>query len=107
MKKVLVALVAGLLVSTSAFAWGPREQGILTGVAGLWVFQQLSRPNQPIMVNGNPVVINPQPQPVYVPQPVYQQSPPIVGPQPQQYCEYSVVTDQFGVQRSVPYCYYR
>ena len=106
MKRFIVALVAGLLVSTSAFAWGPREQGILTGVAGLWVFQQLSRPNQVVHVNGNPVVINPQP--VYVPQPVYQQSPPvIVGPQPQQYCEYTVVTDQFGVQRSVPYCYYR
>jgi hypothetical protein len=100
MKKVIVGLLVGMFVSTSAFAWGPREQGILTGAAGLWIVQQLSRPNQTVHVNGNPVVINPQP--------VYQQSPPIiVGPQPQQYCEYTVVTDQFGIQRSVPYCYFR
>ena len=106
MKKVIVGLLVSMFVSTSAFAWGPREQGILTGAAGLWIVQQLSRPNQTVHVNGNPVVLNPQP--VYVPQPVYQQSPPIiVGPQPQQYCEYTVVTDQFGIQRSVPYCYFR
>lgn len=100
MNKFIVAVVAGLVFSSSAFAWGAREQGILTGVAGLWIVQQLSRPNQTFHVNGNPVVINPQP--------VYQQSPPIIiVPQPQQYCEYTVVTDQFGTQRSVPYCYYR
>ena len=97
MKKYIVAVVAGLIFSSSAFAWGPREQGILSGVAGLWVFQQLQRA-------GQPQVIYQQTPPV-----IYQQTPPVIfqQPQPQQYCEYTVVTDQFGMQRSVPFCYYR
>ena len=97
MKKFTMALVVGLMVSSSAFAWGPREQGVLTGVAGLWVFQQLQRA-------GQPQVIYQQTPPV-----IYQQTPPVIyqQPQPQQYCEYTVVTDQFGFQRSVPFCYYR
>ena len=95
MKKFIVAIVAGLVFSSSAFAWGPREQGVLTGVAGLWVFQQLQRA-------GQPQVIYQQTPPVIV-----QQPPVIYAPQPQQYCEYTVVTDQFGFQRSVPFCYYR
>ena len=97
MNKYIVAVVAGLIFSSSAFAWGPREQGILSGVAGLWVFQQLQRA-------GQPQVIYQQTPPV-----IYQQTPPVIfqQPQPQQYCEYTVVTDQFGMQRSVPFCYYR
>ena len=97
MNKFIVAVVAGLVFSSSAFAWGPREQGILSGVAGLWVFQQLQRP-------AHPQVIYQQTPPV-----IYQQTPPVIyqQPQPQQYCEYTVVTDQFGFQRSVPFCYYR
>jgi len=97
MNKYIVAVVAGLVFSSSAFAWGPREQGVLTGVAGLWVFQQLQRA-------GQPQVIYQQTPPV-----IYQQTPPVIfqQPQPQQYCEYTVVTDQFGMQRSVPFCYYR
>lgn len=101
MKKVLIGLTVGMLMCTSAFAWGPREQGALAGVAGLWAFQQLQRA-------GQPTVIYQQTPPVIVNQPVYQQAPPVIyAPQPQQYCEYTVVTDQFGMQRSVPYCYYR
>lgn len=105
MKKVIIALVVGTLASTSAFAWGPREQGILTGVAGLWVVQQLARPNAVVNVNGNPVVINQQP--VYVqPAPVYV-SPPVYVQQPQQWCESVPVVDQFGGHRFVQYCYYK
>ena len=88
MRKFIVAVVAGLIFSSSAFAWGPREQGALAGMAGLWAFQQLQRAGQP--------------------QVIYQQTPPVIyAPQPQQYCEYTVVTDQFGFHRSVPFCYYR
>ena len=96
MRKFIVAVVAGLVFSSSAFAWGPREQGALAGMAGLWAFQQLQRA-------GQPQVIYQQTPPV-----IYQQTPPVIyAPQPQQYCEYTVVTDQFGFQRSVPFCYYR
>jgi hypothetical protein len=103
MKKFIVAVVAGLVFSSSAFAWGPREQGVLTGVAGLWVFQQLQRAGQPqVIYQQTPPVIYQQTPPVIV-----QQPPVIYAPQPQQYCEYTVVTDQFGFQRSVPFCYYR
>ena len=103
MKKFIVAIVAGLVFSSSAFAWGPREQGVLTGVAGLWVFQQLQRAGQPqVIYQQTPPVIYQQTPPVIV-----QQPPVIYAPQPQQYCEYTVVTDQFGFQRSVPFCYYR
>jgi hypothetical protein len=72
MKKVLVAVaLIGSLISTSAMAWGPREQGIAAGVAGLWIFQQLDRAGRP------------QPQAIYQqpPQVIYQQPPVIVQPQ--------------------------
>jgi hypothetical protein len=103
MKKFIVAVVAGLVFSSSAFAWGPREQGALAGIAGLWAFQQLQRAGQPqVIYQQTPPVIYQQTPPV-----IYQQPPVIYAPQPQQYCEYTVVTDQFGFQRSVPFCYYR
>ena len=78
MKKVLVSLaVISSLVSSPAFAWGDREQGILTGIAGLWVYQQLSKPS--VVVQQAPVVVAPpppvvyyqQPAPAYVPRTVY------------------------------------
>ena len=47
-KKLSSFIVAGLVASCgyapAAHAWGAHEQGILTGIAGLWVFQQLSKP---------------------------------------------------------------
>lgn len=105
MKKLIIGLTVGMIVSTSAFAWGPREQGILAGVAGLWTIQQLARPNAVFNVNGNPVMINPQP--VYVQQaPVYV-TPPVYVQQPQQWCESVPVVDQFGGHRTVQYCYYK
>ena len=103
MKKFIIAVVAGLVFSSSAFAWGPREQGALAGIAGLWAFQQLQRAGQPqVIYQQTPPVIYQQTPPV-----IMQQPPVIYAPQPQQYCEYTVVTDQFGVHRSVPFCYYR
>ena len=103
MKKFIITVVAGLVFSSSAFAWGPREQGALAGVAGLWAFQQLQRAGQPqVIYQQTPPVIYQQTPPV-----IMQQPPVIYAPQPQQYCEYTVVIDQFGFQRSVPFCYYR
>lgn len=60
MRKLIAVSLLAAAVSTPAFAWGDREQGILAGAAGLWAIQQLNRAGQ------HP--------PVYqVPQPVYQQ----------------------------------
>ena len=39
MNKLLVGLLA-VCVASPAFAWGDREQGILTGVAGYWLFDK-------------------------------------------------------------------
>lgn len=96
MKKVLVTVLASatLVASTSALAWGDREQGIVQGAAGLWIAQQLYKA-------GN------QPQ-VVVQQPIYQPQPQVVyQPAPQKYCESRVLTDQFGFQREFTSCYYR
>ncbi len=39
MNKLLTALLA-LSIASPALAWGDREQGILTGVAGYWLFDK-------------------------------------------------------------------
>lgn len=55
-------LLAGLLVvaiSSPAFAWGDREQGILTGVAGYWLFDKFRNMQQQPRVYGGGGVINP------------------------------------------------
>lgn len=102
MKKVIATVLIGFsLVSTNALAWGDREQGILTGVAGLWVFQQLNKagqPQAPVIVQQPPVIV--QQPPVYV-----QSQPPVYVQRNQQYCESTQVTDQFGQARMITYCY--
>lgn len=62
MKKFIVTVIAGLAFSSSAFAWGDREQGALAGIAGLWAFQQLQRAGQPQVIYQQPPVIVHQPQ---------------------------------------------
>jgi hypothetical protein len=96
MKKLLAVLVA-VSVASPAFAWGDREQGILTGVAGLWIFQQLNKP--PVVVQQAPVVV--QQQPVIV------QQAPVVVHQAQKYCESKPVQNQFGDWQLVQFCYYK
>jgi hypothetical protein len=47
-------LVAGailLFASSPAQAWGDREQGILTGVIGTLIFQEITRPQEPVVIN--------------------------------------------------------
>ena len=104
MKKILLAALVGLsLVSAPAFAHGPRHPSYGYGGYGIVI---------PTMIGGiigYEIAKSQQPQ-VVVQQPpvIVQQTPPvIVHQQPQQYCEYVVATDQFGTQRSVPYCYYK
>ena len=69
MKKVLIAGLIAVGAMGSAQAWGPHEQGILAGAAGLWAYQQLSRPQ---------VVYQQQPQVIY-----QQQTYPQAYPQPE------------------------
>jgi len=59
MRKLIASLILATLVTSPAYAWGDREQGALTGVAGLYILQSLG------------VVNSPRPPAVNVPAPVY------------------------------------
>lgn len=64
MKKLLVtAAMIATVASTPAMAWGDREQGILTGIVGTIIFQDIQRNRQ--VVQQQPQVIVQQPAPVY------------------------------------------
>lgn len=87
MRKTLavVLLAATTLTAVSpAMAWGEREQGIVTGVVGTIIAQQIFRP--PVVVaQGYPqaqgYVQGYGPQPGYGPPPVvYAPAPPVYGP---------------------------
>ena len=96
MKKFIVTVIAGLVFSNSAFAWGDREQGALAGIAGLWAIQQLHRA-------GQPQVIYQQTPPVIVQQPpvIVQQSPVYVYPIPNYYsCLVQVQDPYSGIIRN-------
>jgi hypothetical protein len=72
MKKFIVTVIAGLAFSSSAFAWGEREQGALAGIAGLWAFQQIQRAGQPqVIYQQTPPVIVQQPQVIIQQSPIY------------------------------------
>lgn len=47
MKKYLLTAALLTLVSTKALAWGAFEQGVLSGVAGFWIYDKLNRAAQP------------------------------------------------------------
>jgi hypothetical protein len=110
MKKLFITFVLAAL-ATPSFAWGPREQGILTGVAGLWIFQQLDkagRPQPPVVVQQPPVVVQQPPVIIQQPQPQQPQTqlpPPVGQVYQQQFCETKPVQDQFGTWRYVSFCY--
>ena len=70
MKKIALALLLSLGVTTSAYAWGDREQGILSGIAGILLLNKLNeRPvtqqqqQPPIVID--PVIVSPAPPPRY------------------------------------------
>lgn len=44
MKKYLLTAAMLTLISTKALAWGAFEQGLLSGVAGFWIYDKLTRP---------------------------------------------------------------
>lgn len=71
-------------LAQSANAWGPKEQGVIAGAAGLWAIQQLSKPQ----IQAVPVyVYPPQPQVVIAPPPPSYVSPSAVAPMVAYYCE--------------------
>ena len=67
MRKLI--LIALLIVSAQAHAWGAREQGALAGVAGVLLFQHITQPR----------VVVPA-QPIYTPAPVVPYYPGTVYP---------------------------
>lgn len=64
MKKLITAATA-VILSTSAMAWGDREQGVLTGILGTILWQKIDQNGKP---QGEPVVIEKE---VIVERPVY------------------------------------
>lgn len=74
MKKIIVSLLM-LTASSSAFAWGAKEQGILIGAAGLLGIQiiggALAAPPPPPIGYPGPVGYAPQPYGYVAPGPSY------------------------------------
>jgi len=66
MKKILATVaVIGAMASSPAMAWGDREQGILTGVIGTIILQDIYGNRNHGHVQQQPQVIVQQPAPVY------------------------------------------
>ena len=64
MKKTIATLaLVATAFSTPAFAWGEREQGILTGIVATIIYQDIQRGQQ----QGG-VVVQQQPQVIHQPQ---------------------------------------
>lgn len=84
----LVTTAVLTLVAGSAQAWGEREQGFVAGIAGAWLFNQLSRPDpQPPWVVPPAPAVTPAPVYVYPEPPVY-----VYRPR----CYYVPTVDHYG-----------
>ena len=79
MIKFIATTVVALSFTTSALAWGDREQGALAGIVGTLLWQKLDNQNQN-QLPPSPQVIR---QPVYVPPTVIYQYP---QPLPERQC---------------------
>lgn len=93
-KLAAVALI-GSLVSAPALAWGDREQGILGGIAGYWLYQQLTQPK--VYGNTNP----PQVPPTYPSYGGAMPPPPIIY-QPNCRQVLTIQHDRFGNEYRTP-----
>lgn len=66
MKKTIATLaLVATAFSTPAMAWGEREQGILTGIVGTLIIQDIQRGQQPQHYPQQPVIVQQQPQVIY------------------------------------------
>ncbi len=65
MRKLLIVGLATVAMSTSALAWGDREQGALAGIVGTLIFQNATQPryNQPVYTQPPIVYTHPQQYP--------------------------------------------
>lgn len=86
--KLIAGTVAVALLATSAapaLAWGDREQGIVTGIAGTLLLGSLLNPPRPVYRYRAPVYAQPvYREPVYR-EPVYYQPQPVYQPPVQSY----------------------
>jgi|APGre2960657444_1045066.scaffolds.fasta_scaffold23503_4 hypothetical protein len=103
MKKITSIVAASLIAACSytpaAYAWGEREQGILTGVAGLWAYQQLAKPSVTVYQQSVPVYQQPQTVYVYPTRAPVAQYPNTVCELRSEYVNGQVVTGNFCYQR--------
>lgn len=91
MKKIIFLITAALFTS-SANAWGEREQSALQGIMGTLILQQIYRNNQP------PPVHHPQQMPpIAIPHPSY---PPVMRPMCRQVL--AIQIDKFGNEYRYP-----
>ena len=58
MKRIITAVALASMISTPAFAWGDREQGILTGIIGTIIIQDIQKNRNHGTVVQQPQVIN-------------------------------------------------
>lgn len=65
MKKIIIAALITITTTAPALAWGDREQGVLSGIAGYWLYQRLSQP-QIVGQVPPPVIQQPQQPPVVI-----------------------------------------
>lgn len=81
MKRTLITLVAAAAISQPAFALNDREQGVLAGIVGTLVLQQVVKNNRHVEVQHQPPIVVQQQPPVVIqqqPPVVVQQQPPVV-----------------------------
>lgn len=66
----IIFLVMSLVLSSQAFAWGDREQGVMVGIAAGYLLNQVShhRQEQVVIIQQErlPTIIRHQPQVIYV-----------------------------------------
>lgn len=104
--KVLAIAALSLATSTSALAWGPREQGMLVGAGALLLGQHIyNHHDRGYQAPAAPVYYV-QPQPVYVAPPPVIYTPP--QPAYMDVCQFSGqrvrVYDSYGNVMGLRYC---
>lgn len=76
MKKYILAALVLATVSTKTLAWGAFEQGVVSGVAGFWLYDKLTRPAQPAPIYPAGVQLAPPVRPAVPAQPYAAPPPP-------------------------------
>ena len=95
--KFIAAAVVLSTLTAPAFAWGEREQGILSGIAGYWLYNRLTQP-QVIVPQGQAPIGVPPSYPSYG----GAMPPPPIIYQPNCRQVLTIQMDRFGNQYNVP-----